>query len=532
LAESLNKVRPIISIVCETPGNLLVPAPTAARASITHVTRTGDLDRSLAVGIAWTAAAKWSSQLISWTSFVIVTRLLAPSDFGLVGMAALYCGLLQLVTDAFGAAVTTHRDLTGEQLAQLNTVALLSGFLACLISCGLAIPLGHFFRSPHLPLIVVVMSAAFLVSGLRTVPYSLLYKDMRFRLLSILEAVQTVAQALTMLIFAWLGFRYWALVLGSFAGAATLAALQISWRPCRFATPRFSSIKNALTFSRHIMVSNLSWYGYSNADFLVAGRVLGQAALGAYTLAWSLATIPLEKVTAIVTNVSYAYFSAAQNDNAALRRYLRILTEGVSIVTFPATLGLGLVAGDFVHLVLGAKWQGAIAPLEILAVYATFRCIVAFLPSILNVAGESRFVMRITQAALILMPIAFFVGSRWGPIGIACGWVAAYPVLVVCLYRRTFRRIDMHWRDYLGAIRPALISSLIMVAVVEILKRTLVSSAPLSVRFGLEVVAGGAAYVLTLTVFHRDRFFVFWNFVRALRDPLRVNAAVEQTARL
>jgi PST family polysaccharide transporter len=275
------------------------------------------------------------------------------------------------------------------------------------------------------------------------------------------------------------------------------------------------------------MVSNLSWYGYSNADFLVAGRVLGQAALGAYTLAWSLATIPLEKVTAIVTNVSYAYFSAAQNDSAALRRYLRILTEGVSIVTFPATLGLGLVAGDFVHLVLGA-----IAPLEILAFYASFRCIVALLPSILNVAGESRFVMRTTQAALILMPIAFYVGSRWGPAGIAFGWVVAYPVLVVGLYRRTFRRIDMPWRDYLGAIRPALISSLIMVAVVDILKRTLVSSAPLSVRFSLEVLAGGAAYVLTLTVFHRDRFFVFWNFVRALRDPLRVNAVVGQTARL
>jgi PST family polysaccharide transporter len=373
------------------------------------------------------------------------------------------------------------------------------------------------------------MSTMFLVSGLRTVPYSLLYRDMRFRLLSIQEAVQTIAQALTMLAFVWLGFRYWALVLGSFAGAATIAALQIAWRPYRFARPRFSSIKSALTFSRHIMVSSLSWYGYSNADFLVAGRVLGQAALGAYTLAWTLATIPLEKVTTIVAKVSYAYFSAAQNDSAALRRYLRILTEGLSIITFPATIGLGLVAGDFVHLVLGARWQGAVVPLEILAFYASFRCIVTLLPSILNVTGESRFVMRTTQAALILMPVAFYVGSQWGPAGIAYGWVVAYPVIVVCLYRRTFRKIDMPWRDYVEAIRPALTGSLIMAAVVEVLKLTLPSSLPLSVRLGLEVLAGGAAYVLTLTVFHRDRFSVFWKFVRALRDPVRLNSVVEQT---
>jgi O-antigen/teichoic acid export membrane protein len=522
----------VISIACEPDGNPLATAFTTDPVSPTRVTSTGNLDRSLAAGIAWTAGAKWSSQLISWASFVVVTRLLAPSDFGLVGMALLYCGLLQVVTDAFGTAVTTLRDLTGEQLAQLNTVASMAGFLGFLISCGLAIPLGHFFRSPRLPSVVVVISTMFLVSGLRTVPYSLLYRDMRFRLLSILEAVQTVAQALAMLALAWLGFRYWTLALGNIVGAATLATLQISWRPCRFAWPRFSAIKDALTFSRHIMVSSLSWYGYSNADFLVAGRVLGQAALGAYTLAWTLATIPLEKITTIVSTVSYAYFSASQNDSAALRRYLRILTEGLSITTFPATIGMALVAGDFVHLVLGPKWRDVIVPLEILALYASFRCIVTLLPAILNVTGESRFVMRTMQAALILMPTAFYVGSRWGSAGIAYGWVVAYPAIVICLYRRTFQRIKMPWHDYLGAIRPALTGSLIMAATVEVLKRTLASSFPLGVRFGVEVLAGGAAYVITLTVFHRDRFSVFWNFVRELRNPVRVNAVVEETVRL
>ena len=487
-----------------------------------------DLDRSLAAGIAWTASAKWSSQLISWASFVIVTRLLAPSDFGLVGMALLYCGLLQIVTDAFGTAVTTLRELTREQLAQLNTFALMSGISACLISCVLAVPLGHFFRSPRLPLVVVVMSAMFLASGLRTVPYSLLYRDMRFRLLSTFEAVQAVAQALTMLVFAWLGLGYWTLVLGNLVGVLVLAAFQLSWRPYRFAWPRFSAIRNALTFSRHIMVSSLSWYGYSNADFLVAGRVLGQAALGAYTLAWTLATIPLEKVTAVVSNVSYAYFSAVQNDSAALRRYLRILTEGLSIITFPATIGIALVAGDFVHLLLGAKWQGVIVPLEILAPYASFRCIVTLLPPILNVTGESRFVMRTMQAALILMPTAFYIGSRWGSLGIALGWVVAYPVIGVLLYRRTFQRIEMPLGDYLGSVQPALTGCLIMAVVVEMVKRTLPSSFPLTVRLALEIVCGLAAYVIALTVLHRQRFSVFWNFVRALRNPVPTKAIVEE----
>jgi O-antigen/teichoic acid export membrane protein len=491
-----------------------------------------ELDKSLATGIAWTAASKWSSQLISWASFIVVTRLLAPSDFGLVGMALLYCGLLQVVTDAFGTAVTTLRDLTGEQMAQLNTLAAMSGFLGFLISCGLAIPLGHFFRSPRLPLVVVVMSAMFLISGFRTVPYSLLYRDMRFRLLSILEAVQTVVQALAMLALAWLGFRYWSLVIGNIVGAAVLAALQISRSPYRFAWPKYNAMKSALNFSRHIMVSGLSWYGYSNADFLIAGRMLGQSALGAYTLAWTLATIPLEKVTTVVSNVSYSYISAAQKDNAALRRYLRILTEALSIITFPATIGMALVAGDFVQLVLGTKWQGAIAPLEILAFYASFRCIITLLPSILNVTGESRFVMRAMQAALIIMPVTFYIGSRWGAVGIAYGWVVVYPVIAFCLYWRAFRRIGMPLHEYLGAIRPAVTGCLVMAAAVVIMKQTLASSFPLYVRLGLEVLAGAAAYVLTLTMFHRDRLSAFWDFVRVMRNPIGVDAIVGETFRV
>jgi teichuronic acid exporter len=491
-----------------------------------RATSTGEVDRSLAVGVAWTAGAKWSSQLISWASIIIVTRILVPSDLGLVGMATLLFGLLQAVTNAFGTAVATLRDLTGEQLAQLNTVASLSGFLGCLISCGLAIPIGRFFKSPNLPLVIVVTSTTFLISGFTTVPYGLLYRDMRFRLLSVLAAISSIIQALTTLAFAWLGFRYWALVLGNVVGTAVLAGLQISWRPHAFARPRFSSIKSSLTFSWHIMVSSLSWYGYSNADFLVAGRALGQSALGAYTLAWDLATIPLEKVTAIVSNVAYAYFSAAQNDVVALQRYLRILTEGLSLITFPATIGMALVAGDFVYLFLGAKWQSAVAPLEILAFYACFRCIVTLLPPILNVTGESRFGMRFSQAALILMPTAFYLGSRWGPAGIAYGWVTAFPLLAIIIYRRTFRRIKMPWRGYLGAIRPALNGCLVMIAAMEILKRIFAPNFSLPVRFACEVLAGGSTYILTLTVFHRDRLSVFWNFVKTLRDPVRGNTPV------
>src|SRR3990170_3938689 len=101
------------------------------------------LDRSLVRGVAWTAAAKWASQVLIWASWLIVARLLTPEDYGLVGMAAIYLGLVTLLSEfGLGTAVLAVRELSVDQIHQLNGLAVLAGLAGLLASCALAIPLG------------------------------------------------------------------------------------------------------------------------------------------------------------------------------------------------------------------------------------------------------------------------------------------------------------------------------------------------------------------------------------------------------
>jgi O-antigen/teichoic acid export membrane protein len=469
------------------------------------------LDRTLASGVAWTAAAKWSSQILSWVSLIIIAHLLSPSDFGLVGMATLYLGIVTLVSEfGIGTAIFTLRDLTYEQIAQLNCVSLLIGIAAFFVSCGVAGPLGHFFRAPKLPAVVVAMSVTFIVMGMRSVPYGLLQKEMRFKLLGLLETGQSLCQAAAALIFAVLGFGYWALALGNILGSVLLTVLTVIYKRHGFAWPRFSSIRQALRFTWHILASRLCWYGYSNADFLIAGRVLGASPLGEYTLAWNLATAPIEKVSGVLARVTPSLFSAVQHEHAVLRRYLRVLTEGLSIVLFPATLGLALVAKEFVPVALGAKWAGAVVPLELLALYAAFRSIVTLLPQVLNVIGETRFGMRNGFATLIVMPVAFYVGSRWGTAGIAAAWLICYPFVVVPLYWRTLSKIELPFSEYMSGVFPPLNGSLGMVAAVLLLKWFLPIGWPVSLRLALEVAVGASAYVIIMLGFYGRRIRALW----------------------
>src|SRR2546425_994592 len=210
------------------------------------------LDRSLVHGLAWTGAAKWSVQALSWASTLVVARLLTPEDYGLVGMAALYLGLVTLLSEfGLGVAVLNLRNLSTEQVAQLNGLSLGLGLAGAIVSCVAAVPLGQFFRAPQLPMVVVAMSSTFLISGFKTVPLALLQRDLRFKALALVDTAQATVLAVGMIGFALLGLRYWTLVLGAILGALLSTGAILKLRRHTVSWPRLESVRQAVTLSRH-----------------------------------------------------------------------------------------------------------------------------------------------------------------------------------------------------------------------------------------------------------------------------------------
>ena len=326
------------------------------------------LDKALVGGIAWTRDDEMDQPGFNLGDDTIVARLLQPSDYGLIGMAAISLGLVQLFSEfGLGTAIITMRDLTDDQVSQLNTLSLLLGVVCFAVSVAVAIPVGALFQSARAP--DGDRRDEHRIPSVRVQHDSILSSSEghAVQVLAVMDASQSIIQAICTLVLAFLGFGYWALVIGNLSLSLATTSLTLIWRRQRFAWPRVATLREPLLFSWHIIVGRLSWYVYDNSDFMVAGRVLGQAPLGAYTLAWTLAHAPLEKLTVLVNRVTPSVFSAVQNDHAALRRYLRTITGGLALIIFPATLGMALVANEFVRMVLGAKWVGVVLPLELLA---------------------------------------------------------------------------------------------------------------------------------------------------------------------
>ena len=486
------------------------------------------LDRSLVHGLAWTGAMKWASQLITWVSTILVMRLLAPSAYGLVGMALVFIGFMQLVNEfGLGAAVVQQRDLTETQIARLGGVALLVGCALLVLSVGLSSLIAGFFNQPVRP-VVLSLSVLFPVSALQVLPRALLQRELQFRRLALVDGLEPLVIAAVTLSVAAATRSYWALVVGPMVGKCTSTLILVVWRPHRLAWPRrgAESIGGAVTFGWQVVVARVAWYAYSNADFAIVGRVLGTAALGIYTLGWTIGSIPVDRVSSLLASVTPGILSAVQHDAAALRRYLIRITEGLALVTFPASVGIALVADLLVHAVLGPAWQPAIWPLRFLALSAALRSVSTLPPQLAVSTGHAKTNMWLTLGASVVMPVLFYLATPWGPSGVAFAWLVAHPIVVLPWFvGYALYLTRMRLTSYLEALGPATLATAVMTLAVLSVRALLPAGVGPVVRLNLVIVSGVASYGAVVMLCFRDR-------VDALVATLRgveTHASAEET---
>lgn len=493
------------------------PAALAALMASGEERRT--LDKSLAKGVAWMGSVRWLTQILTWASTLIVVRLLTPADYGLVGLASMYLGIVTMLSEfGIGTTIVALRGLTDDDHAQINGLSMLFGVASFLVSCAVAPLLAWFFAAPELTMVVIAMSTVFLITAARVVPQAILQRNMRFRDLALNDGLQAVALAVGAVVFAFFGFRYWTLVLSAILGAllSTIGVVRLVRVP--FKRPHWETLRPAVTFSQQTIFARLAWYVYQNADFFVAGKVFGKELMGVYRVAWDLTSTPLEKIVSMVGRVTPSVLSAAQDDKAALRRYVLRITEVLALVTFPATIGLGLIAQDLVPLLFGPQWSGMVVPLQLLAVAAAIRAITPILPQVLTVTGQNRRGMRINVMGALIMPVAFYIGSRWGTTGIAVMWIVVYPVAVVIpMANAVFRQVDLRWREYLRALSASLSGVAVMSLAVWGARSAMPPEWARALRLGIQVGVGALAYVASLLTLHRGRVRALVAGVRAAR---------------
>ena len=498
------------------------PSRDPARSDAEHARRR-ELDQSVASGIAWTGGVRSLTQGVQWVAALLVVRLLTPEDYGLVAMATAYLGLVQMFsTFGLGAAIVQRQDLTKEQIARLGGFSLLAGSVLALVSVIASGLVASFFDEPRVQPIVLLLSVTFVLSGAGVIPRSLLKRDLNFKRLALIQAARNLTYSGSALSLAALGFSYWSLVIASLLGTCVGVFAALVSRPHAITWPKeIESIRSELWFGGHVVVTQLALYLRRFADVLVVGRTLGTEALGIYNVGWTNANIPVERVTPIVTSVSAAVFAASQDSPTELRRYVKMFTEGIALLAFPACFGLAVVADDFVLLVFGERWMATVVPLRILAIVGAMRSITPVLSQVLIATDQAKKNMQFAVAAAVTIPCLLLIGSRWGVSGVAAGWLIGHPTLVgAVLLRHTLRTTELSLRAYLASLSSATMATGLLLISVLVARTAMPEPWPLALRFGVQVGVGAVVYGLCIFAVYRRKLKSFMSFFREARRTM------------
>ena len=385
------------------------------------------------VGVSWSGLGQLSSQLIRLSAIALLAGILAPEDFGLLGLGMIVVNILAVVGGlGLGAVLVQRKNIDAAYIGTafwLNMVFSLSvTAMIVLLSPWLA----SLLNEPRAAEVILVLSAVFPIQAMAMVPRAMLVRELRFKQIAASELVGELLFGVVGLGMALSGFGAWSLIvatLSRFLGFWLVLAVAYPWRP-RWRFDR-AAFRDMVGFSSSVMGGGLLSQLVANLDYVIVGRFLGATSLGYYTLAFQLAVLPAKRLIAVINRVVFSTFSHLQDELDGLRQFFLKVLEIVLLVVIPFALlliGLGpLVVSTF----YSDQWLPVIEPIQILAMAGLFSS-VSVVYTVYYALGKPnyRILLAAVQLVLFLAFVAVF-GLTRGIEGVA--WSLALAMMLSSL---------------------------------------------------------------------------------------------------
>lgn len=408
----------------------------------TALAHMSNLERRAASAVWWSALEILARYGVQFLVMVVLARLLAPGDFGLIAMLLVFTSIgILLVDSGFGSALIQRQTTTDDDETTVFIFTISVGLATAGILAFCAPAIAAFFNEPKLVDLTRVMAVVLPLGAFAAVPDALLTMRLDFKARARAEIVASLCSGAVAVALALRGFGVWSLAWQSIVSIGVRGVLLWSysgWRPRGHY--RSASFRSLFGFGGYMLLTGLLNAIAVRIQALLIGKLFDARQLGYYTLAQNTQQAPASLMAGILSRVGLPVFSTLANDQTRLLAALRTSLRMAMFLFVPCMVGIALVARPLVELLYGARWTPAAPMLSVLALSAAFWPIHVLNLAAIGALGKSHLLLRVElvkQSAGICLIVA---SSPWGPMAIAWA-VLAGSILAVFINTHYSRKL-------------------------------------------------------------------------------------------
>jgi len=386
----------------------------------------------------WRAIQLAGVQGIYFLRLLVLARLLAPDAFGFVAIAMLAVGIVARVTDlGMIPALVQRGQATKPEFDAAWTVGLLRAMAIALVLTAFAEPVAALFGEAQAAPVVRALAWRPVIEAAASIGVVRLTQELRFRRLAMIALPAAIVD-FSVAVATARSLGVWALVAGSLAGSATTLCLSYALAPhAPRVSLRFEAIRPLIHFGRWILATGLVALAGTTLTQLAVSRLEGAAALGLYFLAWRVAFVPVDAMSAVVSAVAFPMFARLRDDTRETAATFRRLLTGEVVTLLPA-YALVFALAPALEGALGGRWEGTAPVIRILSVAAVTGILGELVGPLLMGRGRAdrSFRLELVQTGvllLVLYPLVAYLGTRGAALAWLTGNVAALVVTVAWL---------------------------------------------------------------------------------------------------
>ncbi len=460
--------------------------------------RTGSFAGHAARGGAIAFGGQITRLVLQLVGTALMSRLLAPADFGLIAMAVTVTGFVGLFTDMGLSVATIQKSEVSQSLVSTLFFVNIAVGLALMVLAAIAAPFAAwFYGDPRVTLIIIGMAASIPLAAAVAQHDALLARGMRWMPLQLIALASQAAGTIVGVLLAWkTDAGVWALVAQMVTGA--FVALILTWAVCDWRPTRVQDWRDAraeLGFGANVTGFSLLNFFHRQFDNILIGWRWGAVELGFYARAYNLLTLPIGLINGSLSSSAIPILARCKDDperwNAA---YLRL-------ATVTAFLGCGLcailfaVAEPLVNIILGPGWGEVSVIFRALAMSSIFATASNSCGWVFISLGRTRQYFYWSLFASPLFVLSFVIGLPWKANGVAISYAACMAILAPIYFLYAVQQTTMRFGTLMKWILPVLVVAALAIGAGEV-AGGLTHGLPDFARIVIGALASGASYAL------------------------------------